>query len=336
MQDPAWMGTFPSNVHWDENSKIIYFDYNSDKDPTDSLYKIHLKNPQKIEKVHWKEEKNSIPRYGDYNSNHNKKIYIRNGKLFLYDIKKKQEQPLVEFPGRISNPHFMKDEQLISFVSDKNAYVYNLKHAYLKRITNFHSGERAKDKPELSEKDEWLRSENLDLLNVVREREEKKEASKEYREMTHRKPFSFYSGKKEISNIKVSPNSKYVSFNLVSSGKDEPTIVPNYVDASGYTRDINSRSKVGDQKTTSELAIYNTNQDSVYIVNPENLPGLTDLPDYVKDYPKKEWKKEARDLVFSEANFSDNGQQAIVNIRSKDNKDRWIALVDLETGKLKT
>ena len=37
MQDPAWMGTFPSNIRWSEDSKTIFFNYNLQQDPSDSL-----------------------------------------------------------------------------------------------------------------------------------------------------------------------------------------------------------------------------------------------------------------------------------------------------------
>src|SRR5690606_4716965 len=60
----------------------------------------------------------------------------------------------------------------------------------------------------------------------------------------------------------------------------------------------------------------------------------TDLPDYVKDYPDKVWEEKPRDIITSQAYFSDNGQHAIVNVRSKDNKDRWIAKLDLASGDL--
>ncbi len=94
------------------------------------------------------------------------------------------------------------------------------------------------------------------------------------------------------------------------------------------------RSKVGDENTHVQLALYNLEKDTVFIVNTDNLPGITDLPDYVKDYPDKEWEKTAREVIPSSVYFSENGKKGIVNLRSKDNKDRWIAEIDLQTGEL--
>ena len=51
MQDPSWMGTFPSNIRWGGSSETIYFDYNLKNDPSDSLYKIDIRNRKNIVKV---------------------------------------------------------------------------------------------------------------------------------------------------------------------------------------------------------------------------------------------------------------------------------------------
>nr|MCU0402842.1 S9 family peptidase [Algoriphagus sp.] len=67
MRDPKWMGTFPSAQSWSEDSKTIYFRYNLEQDPADSLYKIDLSQPSKISKVHWPEEKSLRKDLSTYN-----------------------------------------------------------------------------------------------------------------------------------------------------------------------------------------------------------------------------------------------------------------------------
>src|SRR5690554_4095072 len=74
MQDPAWMGTFPDQVRWSEDSKTIYFQYRSEGDPADSLHKISLGRLDQIEKVELQEEKTLTP-FGDYDSQRNQKVY---------------------------------------------------------------------------------------------------------------------------------------------------------------------------------------------------------------------------------------------------------------------
>ncbi|MBA6152335.1 S9 family peptidase [Gelidibacter maritimus] len=336
MQDPKWMGTFPSNVKWDQNSSGIYFNYNKEADPADSLYRIRLASPKKIEKVSWTEEKEIDFARGTYNKSKSKKIYSKGNTLVIFDIKSGQETELLQFPENISRPNFLANEDWIAFSADNNAYIYSQKSGILKKLTQIKSGDAPKDKdPKSSDKAAYLEAENLKLLSVVKEREDTKKTTKEIREARKEKEaYTYYSGDSRVTNLQVSPDAKFVTLTLFNRGKSDATIVPDYIDASSYTRDLNTRSKVGADETTVALAIYNIEKDTVYQVQTSTLPGIKDLPDYVTDYPDKEWEAKEREVITSQAYFSDNGQHAIVNVRSKDNKDRWIARLDLATGEL--
>lgn len=338
MQDPKWMGTFPSDIKWDDHSTFIYFKYNRDNDPSDSLYRIAINKINTIEKVSWKTEKKLVPFGGNYNNNKTQKVYAKNNTLKHYNLTTRKETDLIQLSGNISNPIFLADQNLIAFQFSNNAFVYNIQNGSLKKLTNIKTGEAPKEKDsEPSEKNKWLKEDNLSLLEVINEREEKKKSTEEYKKMTADNPlFDFYLGKKRMTNLVVSPDEQFVSFNLISSDNTDPTIVPDYIDASGYTMNLNTRTKVGDNNTKVELAIYNLKKDTVYMVKTENLPGIKDLPDYVKDYPEREWEEIVRDVYLSRVYFSDNGKLAIVNVRSADNKDRWIAKLDLETGEIES
>jgi hypothetical protein len=107
MQDPAWMGTFPSNIRWSEDSKTIFFNYNLQKDPSDSLYRISLNNLSRIEKVPFQEQKDEISRAGDYNKDRSQKVFIKDGALMLYNTKTNSSRHLLELGDRISDPKFL-------------------------------------------------------------------------------------------------------------------------------------------------------------------------------------------------------------------------------------
>lgn len=338
MQDPSWMGTFPSRIQWGEHSENIYFNYNQDNDPSDSLYRISIQDPENIEKVHWTEEQQMLPSYGSYNDARTRKLYTRNNQLLIYNMKNREEKELLDLGSRISNPEFLADEHLISFIFDDNAYLYNRENGSIEKLTNIRSGEKSKEEETTaSEKDEWIREENLGLLQVVQERTEKQKKSEAFRDMT-REPeaFTYYTGRKRVSNLTVSPDARFVTFNLVTRGENDGTDVPDYVDASGYTLNLPARSKVGEDQTEVELAIYNLKKDTVYLANQDELPGITDLPDYTADYPDRDWEEKVREVIPSRAYFSEDGRKAVVSIRSKDNKDRWISQLDLESAEFNT
>lgn len=338
MQDPRWMGTFPSDVKWSEDSESILFYYNPDNNAADSLYSISLKSKNNLNKVSFDDRKNSHIGLGSYNSKQTEKTYSKQNTLYLYNAKTKHSTILLEFPTVISNPNFMFDENWISFQSGLNAYTYNSATGQLKKLTTIKTGNANSDTDsKTTEKDQWLETENLELLEIVNARKTKADLLKTYREKLKEKPgFSYFTDSKQVSNMAISPNAQFVTFSLLTMDKSKKTIVPDFIDASGYTTDLNTRAKVGDHTMNMELAIYNIAKDTVYLADYGALEGLTDLPDYTSYYPESTWIETERDVFFSKVHFSDNGQKAVVNVRSKDHKDRWIAQLDLQTGKLST
>lgn len=338
MQDPDWMGTFPTSVYWGTHSENIYFKYNPEKNPADSLYRIEIEDPEKIIKMSAAEERNLIPRSGDFNDSRSKKIFIENGDLYLYEMRPREKRLLLDLPFRIEDPVFLKNEEQIAFEAEDNAFLYNLKNGSIQQLTNIKSGSGSdKDDKKTSEKDKWIQQENLDLLEVVKQRKEKEENSRNYREsVKEEEDYAFYLKDHDLANLSVSPDARYAGFSLISRESGKRTDVPNYVDKSGYTANLPARSKVGDMEYSAELALYDFKKDTVFIIDLSGLPGISDLPDFTEDYPDKKWKKEPREVIPSAVKFSENGEKAVVNLRSTDNKDRWIGLIDLENASLQS
>ncbi|WP_026954197.1 S9 family peptidase [Algoriphagus vanfongensis] len=342
MKDPKWMGYFPSRASWSEDSQRIFFRYNPEGNPADSTYSISLSDPKNFQKVSWKEEYKLERNQADFNLDQSKRVYLGpNDKILLETLKSGEIKEVLNWYTRISNPTFLADENLISFVSDQNIYVLNLTSGKVDRVTHISSGNAPKSSKDDEFKDKpkgFVESENLDLLQVVREREEASELRKAYREATRteeEKEFTYYTEGKTPSNLQLSPDGKFATFTYYKSGTNKNTKVPDYVAASGYTEELNARPKVGTEPSSSEIGIYSLQQDTVYFIQTSSLPGIQDLPDYTADYPDKEWKKEDRELALFGPVFSPDGSKAIIQARSFDNKDRWIALVDLETGELR-
>ncbi|MCE7057613.1 S9 family peptidase [Algoriphagus sp. AGSA1] len=338
MRDPAWMGTFPSRPSWSDDSQTLYFQYNRDKDPADSLYKIRISDKNTISKVDWGELRSKKRDEAAYNPSRTLRVYRHEKRLMLEDLSKQSSQMLMEWPENFSNPKFLADEQEIAFSSKSNIYIYNRAGNTVRKVTNISTESKPKDKTS-EEKTPWLETENLELLGVVRERKEKDKLRTQYRDSfdkTEENAFVYYTEGKSPVNLQLSPDGNFASFTSYTSSDNKNTKVPDYVDASGYTVDLNTRSKVGTTPAKVEVGIYDLRRDTVYFINSSELPGIKDLPDYVKDYPEKTWEEKEREVAFSSLHFSPDGKQAIVNISSNDNKDRWIAAVDLKTGKLNT
>jgi hypothetical protein len=69
------------------------------------------------------------------------------------------------------------DGNRVSFVFNNNLFVYNINNGSLQKMTNIRTGDAQDRDKKLDTRDDWVRTENIGLLEVVRQREDKREAS---------------------------------------------------------------------------------------------------------------------------------------------------------------
>ena len=338
MRDPKWMGTFPAAHFWSSDSKQIYFNYNPEKNPTDSLYKIEPAAGAKPMKVSVQEER-TLKKEAIYSADENLKLYKKGNQVLLEDLKKRKTTTLFDWYGPLEKLKFLANENYISFSSDLNFYWFDRTTNRLEKLTSITNGSKpAKTKPAESGKINFLEKENLALLEEVRKRKEAQKASQDYRASIREatvEEFVFYTEGKSLTNLQLSADARYVTFSVFTPpAANKATKVPDYTAASGYTEDLNSRPKVGTAAGKVEIGIYDLQRDTVYYVNTATLPGIKDAPDYRVDYPERTWEVKNRELSLTGPTFSPDGTKAFIQARAVDNKDRWIASIDLTTGAL--
>jgi len=354
MRDPKWIGTSPSNIRWSDDSKKVYFNWNPEKAEQETLYDITTGNynPQKVS---LDERKVLPPANGKWNKKHTIKLFEKNGDIFLSNIPKGKIVQLTNTTDRESSPVFSGDEGSVLFIRNDNLYELKLNGSGLMQLTNFvhtatpggssvgRRGRQATDNKTNdggNEQQKWLKAQQLELFDVIKEkdRDEKFNAA-DRKALQPKKLKEIVIDDKRVSGVEQSPNGRYVTYHLTTAAKDDRnTIVPNYVTESGFTEDIPNREKVGGPQDISESFIFDAERDTVYSISTKELPGIKDLPDYVKDYPKQQ---EARMKLNADRKvdiygpfWSEDGKNAVVVAGAQDNKDRWIMKLDPTTGKL--
>ncbi|ADR21862.1 peptidase S9 [Marivirga tractuosa] len=337
MRDPAWIGHSPDNFYWGENNDQLFFNWNPQDHPDDSLYAYNFEKGEAILISH-EEELKYPDRRGIYNKARTEKLFIRDGNLYLSEIKTGNIEPLIESSQRISNTGFLLDEQKIFYVVNNNIFTWDRKSGKTRQLVEFSKEAEPKEKSaKKSDKEEWLNNQQLELFSVLKENKERKEKSDEYKESIKSDgiPTIYLDGKRLIESI-ISPDGNYVIYRLYISPKgDDNTIVPDYVTESGYTKDLNARSKVGGEQAHMELGVFNLKTRESKIVNIDEVEGLKQIPEFWSDYPeRKEEDFESRKMIFQSPLFSDDGNFVVIDARATDNKDRWLFLLNPETAKL--
>ena len=144
MQDPKWIGSSPGRVFWSEDSKWVYFWWNPEQAESDSLY-VLSRNGRTPRKVTIAEQLKMPAQRGEYNRKRTKKLYEKNGDIFLLHIKSGRIQQLTNTLDRESNPHFTHDEKKITFLRDNNMYLWKMDDGAIVQLTDFRKGRKRSD-----------------------------------------------------------------------------------------------------------------------------------------------------------------------------------------------
>ena len=355
MRDAKWMGTSPSRLFWSEDGENVYFDWRQKGDEDDSLYVVSAKGgtPRHVTI----DEQRQLPsRFGAYNRERTKKLYMKAGDIFLLDIRGKKEIQLTNTTTPESNPRFSHDEQKITFERSGNLFLHDLRTGAEIQLTNLQSGGPSRE-GQKSELQKYLEKEELQLFDVLRERKAERDSQKKLQEaLDVKRPKPYNIGQKMPSSFILSPDERYVTFILVQAPVEaKRTIVPNYVTESGFTEDILGRTKVGEPQSVSEFYVYNVTLDSVVQVRLDEIPGIMPAraagdtgrprfrPRTPDDNPAAMFPRPGADtsrprprtraVVFTGPYWSDDGKHAFVQLFSQDSKDRWLVMLDVEKAK---
>lgn len=343
MRDPRWIGTSPSAPQWSQNGKTLYFNWNPDKNISDSLYFITQQNntPQKVATA----AKKAIV-YANavvYNTARNRLVFVKNDDVFLTDITTGKTKCIAQTTDAEFNASFGFNDNKVVFQRGKNVFAWDIVNGETIQLINLQEGDKpATNIAKLSVQEEWIKKDELQWLNVIKTRKEKRDSAKAYntRLPKEKELRTIYIQDKNPGNIGLSADGRFVSYVLNKNAEPSSrgTIVPEYVTESGFTEEINGRTNVGENQPTTELYIFDREKDTVIAVKTDSLPGIHDVPDYLKDYPvllaAKKKDSTARAVNIYNIYWQPNGDFALVDIYSQDNKDRWLMLLNAATGKL--
>ncbi|MCU0454711.1 MAG: prolyl oligopeptidase family serine peptidase [Bacteroidales bacterium] len=337
MQGEKFTGISPESPRWSATGNNLYFNWTENVDSASSLYVLR-EGSRMPEKVSLQERKNLPPMFGTYNRNRTKMVYSQNGDICLLDVKTGGIRKITFTSANEGNPVFSLREDKIIYMSGNNFFSWNIADGSTIQLTDLRTGrERVEEPPYKGETEKFLYENQLLLFKTLAERKkERDKARAEARLLEPETPQVIYTGTGQARSVRLSPDENFITFQTATPTEQKRTIVPSYVTLSGYTEDIPARSKVGASMSAGgTFNIYDLVNDTLYQVKTDDIPGIKDTPEYLKDYPgRKASKPEKRVVSFRDPLWSDDGKKAVVEILSDDNKDRWIMLLEIRTGAL--
>ena len=337
MQGEQFVGYSPERISWSDDSKTIYFEWNPEGELISGLYKSNTDGAQP-EKVSIEEER-TLARNGDYSKNQQKKLYSKNGDLYLWDKINNTTLQLTNTIEDESGASFAMNDRSICYRKGNDLFVLDLDNSTTRQITHFVNGVEQSPGHTKSHR-AWLEDDQMAHFEVLQKRKSEREAREDIRSnLSPKRPSKYYLEGWSLRNLKASPDLKAVFFQLSQRFNNNGTNVPNFVTESGYIEMLPSRPKVGSPQTEYQQWIYLVEKDSFYQIDLSVLPGIYDKPAYLLDYVDDPLSFETeydspRNAIAHGPYFSSGGQM-LLEFKAIDNKDRWICLLDPMTGALK-
>jgi dipeptidyl aminopeptidase/acylaminoacyl peptidase len=339
MRGSALVGYEPSQVRWSGDSERIYFQWKQATDKEDAPLDTYVVNGDGsgLRKLSGEEARLAPPGGGgrggggeaDTSKDKRLTVFARDGDIFISDNTTGKGRQITKTTDVEANPHFLPDGKRIYFTRSNNLYVMSLDTGLLVEMTDIRAAapatgagggrggrgavaaEATTGEQRGTDSQEYLKKEQKELLEAVRERAALREEQDKKRQADNpRKPFTLQA-RQSMAGLQLTPDEKYAIATVTETGSARNTVVPNYVTESGYTEDISGRSNVGDTQSTTRLAAIGVETGEVKWVD-HGQKGAVQLGLPV---------------------WSEDGTKAVIAGRAADNKDRWIFALDPATGK---
>ncbi len=336
MKGEGWMGVSPEEAHWSQNGQEIFFSWNPENELLRSDYVYRIKTGE-IRKLNSEEKKNKVPADGlSFSKNKNKILFTRNGNLYLYERNADSSRLLLDLSDDIITPYFQKGEEEILFTSNNNLLRYTPAEGKVETLVKLKPGSPETEKKDFSnEQEEWLYNDQISLYDVLKKDTAKANLLKiRKREMESELPHEIFSGDDRIFSLEISGDKKYITFlkfrqNQVPKKAD----MPRYITKTGFAETESVRPKVGYPYGSMELGIFDRLSDTVRYADMSKLPGIFTHTMFNEEQ-YTETQEEPREVYLSSPVWSEDRSIAVINVRSTDNKDRWICKIDLDSASL--
>ena len=344
MQDPnTYVGAWPSAPFWSEYGDTLYFWWNPmGAFPDDSLYSVG-RDGGKPAKVPPDRRRNMRPTFDNwhhgehvYDRSISRKVYAKDGDIFLYHRISRDQVRLTDTRESERGPRFAPDGSAVIYERDNNLFRLDLSTGATRQLTDLQPGS-GPDTKERDAQDSFLEAQQRHLFDFVRQEQQDEEQRKAARMRDARKrPPTHYLSGRSVQQLRIDPTERFVSFATIkSSGAPKRTNAMDYVTESGYATELSARPKVGVDASSFQLYLQDLDRDTTFQVALHQLPGAYDVAEYLREQGVELDSAASQRHLFSYGPFwSGNGKHAVLEVRAYDNKDRWIALLEAESGVL--
>ena len=344
MRGPEVYGREPQNVRWTADGQWIYFQWlepGSDWRLPLQQFRVRAQPGARPEAVAPADV--AAVQFADagvQSADQRRRLYVNGGTIVVHDATTKTNRIVTQTLEPKTNVSFSADARQVFYTAGDNVFAISLDTGSVRQLTDIRvqqvgggaagpvgGGRGTTPVDSASSRAELIRQQRQ-LFQVVRDRAFQDSVNRAGRGGGGRGgPTVFPTGftapvirtlnldaNERLTNISMSPSGRglIMATTIPGPGATTNTIVPNWVTASGYTEDINGRTKVGDVLASTGKLLWMSIPSGQ--TTPLSLTG-------------------GRPAFTSMQGWNDAGTAAVLVSRSNDFKRRWIHTVS-DSGKV--
>ena len=342
MAHPDWIGTPVETAWWSWDSKQVFF---KQKRTASQLRDTFQAIPGKPRLVGDAELANIDSDKVVYNRERTRSILLRNGDLFERDLKTGALTQITRGANSLAAPQYSADGRSIQFRVEQEWLGWNRADRLISPLAQ----PRASKDPAAAPDDDALRDMQLRLISTLKRQKDDRDAGRDRAEELRRAdatraPAPIYLGDKVVIDASaLSPDGRYLLVVTAPKAADKGRIgkLPRYVTESGYEEFDDQRPRVGrNMPAEHSVKLVELATRKVSEMSFDSLPGIaTDPLAALRAAQKLPPQKGNRPLRIDDdgeaIRWSADGSHAALLLRAIDNKDSWIATVELDKATLK-
>jgi dipeptidyl aminopeptidase/acylaminoacyl peptidase len=370
MANPDWIGPPVENAYWSTDGRSLYYDLKRTGSPVRDRHRIDLADARDSV-IDPAAMANADGADAVFDRARTRAAFVRNGDVFVRELSGGRLLQVTRTPETEASPQFSADGRSVQYRSGNAWFTWDIAGAVGGPAAILKTGtDPDAKKPDDLGQDQLRRFSTLRQIKA--EREAKKQHGDEFAKGDPtRAPLPFYLGDEvAVEGTSLSPDGRWLL--VVTSPKayehGKQGKLQRFVTESGYEEQEDERTRVGRADPAPQsLLLLDLARHAQNALAVDDLPGIHDDPlkavreenakakadsGDAKDEPGKDaTKKDAgkddapkarpvRIVAGGEDGggggivWSADGKALAIQIRAIDNKDRWIATVDLDRAKL--
>jgi dienelactone hydrolase len=341
MADPDWLGPIVEQPFWALSGERIHYALKREGSPVRDTWQVDLQGgaATRVDDAELPvlDAPNPV-----FDRERRRALFIRGGDVFLRDLASGALRQLTRTPHSEAMPSFSADERAALWRVGNDWWSFDFVRGLAEPASDIKSGANPAAEPE----QDLLRDTQLRLFSTLARDKARREALRE-REAELRSadpmqpPPPVYLGDKlDLVDSRLSPDRRWLLLVTAPKGSDGGRAgkMPKYVTESGYEEVEDVRTRVGRNPPQGHaLQLVDLADGSLHALPLATLPGVGSDPlAALREAAGAKPLEGERPLRVDGIEWNPDGSALAVLLRAIDNKDRWIASVDLEKKALQS